>query len=154
MWLQNADPHKPMPSDRRGWRVAPAPTAAACSPACPTVHVSWAALTPVPALFELAEAVCLLDGRARAAEMHELILPFHDRHISAMRGTVSWGSAQSMLGGLATTAGYLDRAAGDHARETDLAREAIALAQALDIPPTAIPRAVRQLADDTALQRS
>jgi len=29
----------------------------------------------LPALFELTEAVCLLADRARAAEMHELILP-------------------------------------------------------------------------------
>lgn len=142
----------------------------------------------LPALFELTEAVCLLDDRARAAEMYELILPFQDQHISAMRGTISWGSAQCTLGRLASAAGDLDEAArhfekalglerhwgarawlvrtrarhaellikrarpSDAELATDLAREAIAQAQALRISPDAVPDAVRRVAQ-AALQR-
>ena len=65
----------------------------------------------LPAMFELTEAVCLLGDRPRAAELYRLLLPYGNRHISAMRGTVSWGSGQAMLGRLASTAGKLDQAA-------------------------------------------
>jgi DNA-binding SARP family transcriptional activator len=65
----------------------------------------------LPAMFELTEAVCLLGDRTRAAEMYRLLLPYRDRHVSAMRGTVSWGSGQAMLGRLAGTVGNLDQAA-------------------------------------------
>jgi tetratricopeptide (TPR) repeat protein len=64
----------------------------------------------LPALFELSEAVFALRDKIRAAEIYELILPFQDQHICAMRGTVSWGSAHATLGKLASTAGYLDDA--------------------------------------------
>jgi DNA-binding SARP family transcriptional activator len=65
----------------------------------------------LPAMFELTEAVCLLGDRTRAAEMYRLLLPYGDRHISAMRGTVSWGCGHAMLGRLASTIGNLDQAA-------------------------------------------
>jgi len=65
----------------------------------------------LPAMFELTEAVCLLGDRTRAAEMYRLLLPYGDRHISAMRGTVSWGSGEAILGRLAGTAGDVDQAA-------------------------------------------
>ena len=65
----------------------------------------------LPAMFELTEAVCLLGDRTRAAEMYRLLLPYGDRHISAMRGTVSWGSGHAILGRLASTAGDVEQAA-------------------------------------------
>jgi tetratricopeptide (TPR) repeat protein len=65
----------------------------------------------LPAMFELTEGACLLGDRSRAAEMYRLLLPYRDRHISAMRGTVSWGSGQAVLGRLASTVGDLDQAA-------------------------------------------
>jgi DNA-binding SARP family transcriptional activator/tetratricopeptide (TPR) repeat protein len=65
----------------------------------------------LPAMFELTESVCLLGDRARAAQLYRLLLPYGDRHISAMRGTVSWGSGQTVLGRLASTVGNLDQAA-------------------------------------------
>jgi DNA-binding SARP family transcriptional activator len=65
----------------------------------------------LPAMFELTEAVCLLGDRTRAAEMYRLLLPYGDRHISAMRGTVSWGSGHAILGRLASTAGDVEHAA-------------------------------------------
>jgi DNA-binding SARP family transcriptional activator len=137
----------------------------------------------LPAMFELTEAVCLLGDRARAAELYRLLLPYGDRHISAMRGTVSWGSGQALLARLATTVGNLDRAAdhfeaaielerrwearawlvktragyaavlvtrgepGDHDRAEELAREAIARAETLQIMPTVIPNTLQQLAE-------
>ena len=64
----------------------------------------------LPAMFELTEAVHLLGDQPRAAEMYRLLLPYGDRHIVAMRGTVSWGSGQAVLGRLATTIGDLDQA--------------------------------------------
>ena len=64
----------------------------------------------LPAMFELTEAVYLLGDRTRAAEMYRLLLPHGDRHISAMRGTVSWGSGRAMLGRLASAVGDLDQA--------------------------------------------
>ena len=73
----------------------------------------------LPAMFELAEAVCLLSDRPRAAAMYELLLPYGDRHISAMRGTVSWGSGHAVLGRLASTAN-LDRAARHFESALDL----------------------------------
>jgi DNA-binding SARP family transcriptional activator len=65
----------------------------------------------LPAMFELTEAVCLLGDRTRAAEMYGLLLPYGDRHITAMRGTVSWGSGHAVLGRLASTMGNVDQAA-------------------------------------------
>jgi DNA-binding SARP family transcriptional activator len=65
----------------------------------------------LPAMFELTEAVSLLGDRSRAAELYPLLLPYGDRHISAMRGTESWGSGQAVLGRLAGTVGNLDQAA-------------------------------------------
>lgn len=65
----------------------------------------------LPALFELTEAVFAMGDKPRSAEIYELILPFQDHHICAMRGTVSWGSAHGTLGKLATSAGNLDAAA-------------------------------------------
>jgi hypothetical protein len=41
--------------------------------------------------------------------MYQLLLPYGDRHISAMRGTVGWASGQAVLGRLAGTIGNLDR---------------------------------------------
>jgi DNA-binding SARP family transcriptional activator len=64
----------------------------------------------LPAMFELTEAVQLLGDRPRAAEMYQLLLPYGDRHVSAMRGTVSWGCGQTVLGRLASTVGNLDQA--------------------------------------------
>jgi DNA-binding SARP family transcriptional activator len=74
----------------------------------------------LPAMFELTEAVSLLGDRRRAAEMYRLLLPYGDRHISAMRGTVSWGSGQAVLGHLASTVGNLDRAAEHFAAAIEL----------------------------------
>jgi hypothetical protein len=65
----------------------------------------------LPAMFQLTEAVCLLDDRPGAAELYRLLLPYGDRHISAMRGTLSWGSGQAVLGRLASTVENLDQAA-------------------------------------------
>jgi DNA-binding SARP family transcriptional activator len=65
----------------------------------------------LPAMFELTEAVSLLGDRPRASDLYQLLLPYGDRHIGAMRGTVSWGSGQAMLARLATTVGKLDQAA-------------------------------------------
>jgi tetratricopeptide (TPR) repeat protein len=65
----------------------------------------------LPAMFELTEAVWLLGDRLRAAELYRLLLPYGVRHISAMRGTVSWGSGHAMLGRLASTVGDVDQAA-------------------------------------------
>jgi DNA-binding SARP family transcriptional activator len=65
----------------------------------------------LPAMFELTEAVCLLGDQTRGAAMYRLLLPYGDRHISAMRGTVSWGSGHAILGRLASTAGDVDKAA-------------------------------------------
>jgi DNA-binding SARP family transcriptional activator len=76
----------------------------------------------LPALFELTEAVCLLGDRTRAQQMHRLILPFRDQHISAMRGTVSWGSAECTLGRLAGAAGDLDQASRHYERALALER--------------------------------
>jgi hypothetical protein len=73
-------------------------------------------------MFELSEAVCLLGDRPRAAEMYQLLLPYGDRHISAMRGTVSWGSGQTVLGRLASTVGNLDQAAQHFEAALDLER--------------------------------
>jgi tetratricopeptide (TPR) repeat protein len=71
-------------------------------------------------MFELTEAVCLLGDRTRAAEMYRLLLPYGDRHISAMRGTVSWGSGQTVLGRLSGTIGNLDQAAQHFEAALDL----------------------------------
>jgi tetratricopeptide (TPR) repeat protein len=76
----------------------------------------------LPAMFELTEAVCLLGDRPRAAELYQLLLPYGERHISAMRGTVSWGSGQTVLGRLAGTVGELDRAAQHFEAALDLER--------------------------------
>jgi DNA-binding SARP family transcriptional activator len=76
----------------------------------------------LPAMFELTEAVCLLHERARAGEMYELILPFQDRHICAMRGTVSWGSAQTTLARLAAAAGNHDHAAQHYEQALEIER--------------------------------
>jgi tetratricopeptide (TPR) repeat protein len=76
----------------------------------------------LPAMFELTEAVCLLGDRTRAAEMYRLLLPYGDRHISAMRGTVSWGSGHTMLGRLAGTVGDLDQGARHFEAALDLER--------------------------------
>jgi DNA-binding SARP family transcriptional activator len=76
----------------------------------------------LPAMFELSEAVFLLGDRPRAAEMYQLLLPYGDRHISAMRGTVSWGSGQTVLGRLASTVGNLDQAAQHFEAALDLER--------------------------------
>lgn len=65
----------------------------------------------LPAMFELTEAVSLLGDQHRAAELYRLLLPYGDRHIGAMRGTVSWGSGRAVLARLATTVGNLDQAA-------------------------------------------
>ena len=62
-------------------------------------------------MFELTETVCMLGDRPRAAGMYRLLLPYGDRHISAMRGTISWGSGQTVLGQLGSTVGDLDQAA-------------------------------------------
>jgi hypothetical protein len=63
------------------------------------------------AMFELTQAVCLLGDRDRAGQLYELLAPFEDRHISAMRGCFSWGSARYTLARLASTNGNLDDAA-------------------------------------------
>ena len=65
----------------------------------------------LPALFELSEATCLLGDHTRAQQIYELLTPYHDRHISAMRGTVSWGSAACVLARLAHITGKFDQSA-------------------------------------------
>jgi hypothetical protein len=62
-------------------------------------------------LFELTQAVWLLGDRHRAEQLYDLLAPFQDRHISAMRGSFSWGSAEYTLARLASTKGDLDHAA-------------------------------------------
>jgi DNA-binding SARP family transcriptional activator/tetratricopeptide (TPR) repeat protein len=76
----------------------------------------------LPAMFELTEAVCLLGDRLRASDMYDLLRPYGDRHISAMRGTISWGSGETLLGRLASTGGNLDQAAHHFEAALDLER--------------------------------
>ena len=76
----------------------------------------------LPAMFELTEAVWRLGDRSRATELYRLLLPYGDRHISAMRGTVSWGSGHVVLGRLASTVGNLDQAAHHFEAALDLER--------------------------------
>ena len=76
----------------------------------------------LPAMFELTEAVYLLDDRPRAVQMYQLLRPYNDRHISAMRGTISWGSGHTVLGRLASTASSLDQAAQHFEAALDLER--------------------------------
>jgi tetratricopeptide (TPR) repeat protein len=64
----------------------------------------------LPAMFELTEAVRLLGDRRRATGMYRRLLPYGDRHISAMRGTVTWGSGQAVLGRRALTMGDVEQA--------------------------------------------
>jgi tetratricopeptide (TPR) repeat protein len=74
------------------------------------------------AIFELTQAVCLLNDRHRAGQLYELLAPFQDRHITAMRGSFSWGSAQYTLARLATTRGKLDHAARHYEAALELER--------------------------------
>ncbi len=73
-------------------------------------------------MFELTQAVCLLNDRDRAGQLYELLAPFQDRHITAMRGCFSWGSAQYTLARLATTKGNLDDAARHYGAALELER--------------------------------
>jgi tetratricopeptide (TPR) repeat protein len=73
-------------------------------------------------IFELTQAICLLNDRDRAGQLYELLTPFQDRHIAAMRGSFSLGSAQYALARLASTKGELDRAARHYEAALELER--------------------------------
>jgi hypothetical protein len=73
-------------------------------------------------IFELTHAVCLLGDRHRAEQLYDLLAPFQDRHISAMRGSFSWGSAQYTLARLASTKGDLDDAVRHYEAALELER--------------------------------
>ena len=74
------------------------------------------------AIFELTQAVYLLNDRHRAGQLYDMLPPFKDRHVTAMRGSFSWGSAQYTLARLASTKGNLDDAARHYEAALELER--------------------------------
>ena len=74
------------------------------------------------AIFELTQAVYVLNDRHRAGQLYELLAPFKDRHITAMRGSFSWGSAHYALARLASTKGNLEDAAKHYEAALELER--------------------------------
>jgi hypothetical protein len=73
---------------------------------------------------ELSEAAVLLEDRALAAELTQLLEPFSDRLAVAVRGLISYGSIAGALGRLAALAGALDTAAERYRQAIELEERA------------------------------
>jgi hypothetical protein len=87
-------------------------------------------LTWLASLSVLAEAVSLLEDRARAPLLYDLLRPYADRYVVIGFGFICWGSVARYLGLLATTLGRWEEAAR-HFESARVANERIGARPAL-----------------------